>query len=188
MVGLGNLAFVVTVVLLPIVPAYLLYRLLPSRADVEGPLQGLQIKLSGAFAGYFLLVLTLLGFWRFLPAYEVWAVRGQLHFADEQGAFDENLVRFSLQPPRSTISPDGRFEVSVFAFPDQSGNVRLPTLVVEHPGYRPAGVFLDEVEEKSRLTRLVSIQDTIRLLPVPREDGGPDEGHPGEGSDSGGGR
>jgi hypothetical protein len=46
------------ILLLPIIPAYILYKFLPaSETDVSGPYQGLSLKLKGAFAGYFLLVL-----------------------------------------------------------------------------------------------------------------------------------
>ena len=37
----------------PIVPAYLLFKALPSTAIVTGLLHGFKIDLGGAFAGYF---------------------------------------------------------------------------------------------------------------------------------------
>ncbi len=47
------------ILLLPVIPAYILYKFLPaSDTDVSGPYKGLSIKLKGAFAGYFLLVLV----------------------------------------------------------------------------------------------------------------------------------
>lgn len=45
------------IILLPLVPAYILYRILPSGAEVDGPFQGLKIKLTGAFGGYFVLAM-----------------------------------------------------------------------------------------------------------------------------------
>ena len=50
------------VLLLPLVPAYILYKTLPSRTTVTGPFRGLNIQLTGAFGGYFLLVLFSSGF------------------------------------------------------------------------------------------------------------------------------
>ncbi|MEP6947864.1 MAG: hypothetical protein ABI863_01255, partial [Ginsengibacter sp.] len=49
------------VLLLPLIPAFLLYKFLPSRTNVSGPFKGLNLKLTGAFGGYFLLVLTAVG-------------------------------------------------------------------------------------------------------------------------------
>jgi hypothetical protein len=49
------------VMLLPLIPAFLLYKFLPSRTSVGGPFKGLNIKLTGAFGGYFLLVVTAIG-------------------------------------------------------------------------------------------------------------------------------
>lgn len=47
------------ILILPIIPAYILYKFLPaSDTDVSGPYKGLNVKLKGAFAGYFLLVIV----------------------------------------------------------------------------------------------------------------------------------
>ena len=47
--------------LLPLIPAFLLYKFLPSKTNVTGPFKGLNLKLTGAFGGYFLLVVTAIG-------------------------------------------------------------------------------------------------------------------------------
>lgn len=47
------------ILLVPLVPAFIIYKFLPSSdTDVSGPYQGLSLKLKGAFAGYFLLVIV----------------------------------------------------------------------------------------------------------------------------------
>lgn len=49
------------ILLIPLIPAFLIYKFLPaSDTDVSGPYQGLSLKLKGAFAGYFLLVIVAL--------------------------------------------------------------------------------------------------------------------------------
>ncbi|HMP94053.1 MAG TPA: hypothetical protein PKD90_14315 [Phnomibacter sp.] len=46
------------ILLIPLIPAFIIYKFLPaSETDVSGPYQKLNLKLKGAFAGYFLLVL-----------------------------------------------------------------------------------------------------------------------------------
>ena len=44
-------------IIIPVIPAFYLFKLLPSTGSVSGLLKGLQIKLGGAFAGYFALLL-----------------------------------------------------------------------------------------------------------------------------------
>jgi hypothetical protein len=53
----NNYFYLLITILAPLIPAYVLYRQLPAKTSVVGPFKGLSIKLSGAFAGYFLLVL-----------------------------------------------------------------------------------------------------------------------------------
>lgn len=48
--------------LVPLLPAYILYKTLPAETKVSGPFKGLNINLSGAFDGYFLLVLIAFAF------------------------------------------------------------------------------------------------------------------------------
>jgi hypothetical protein len=51
------LLILVIIFLLPLVPSFLLYKFLPSKSTATGPFKGLNLKLSGAFAGYFILLL-----------------------------------------------------------------------------------------------------------------------------------
>src|SRR6185436_7938836 len=94
-----ELVLIAFAILIPITPAYILYKALPSDAKVAGPFRGLNIRLSGAFGGYFLLVLLIFGFHYSQPnsQYEVWEVRGQIK--TDNGEAVESKVRFSLLPP-----------------------------------------------------------------------------------------
>lgn len=53
-----------TVLLIPLLPAFILYKFLPSKTAVKGPFKGLTINLTGAFGGYFLLVIIAIGLTR----------------------------------------------------------------------------------------------------------------------------
>ena len=66
--GKPDLVFVA--LLLPIIPAVVIYKLLPASTHVSGPFKGLQIKLGGAAAFYFLLLLTVYFWPRPSPAYK----------------------------------------------------------------------------------------------------------------------
>lgn len=50
------------ILLLPVIPAFIVYKFLPvgkpGDTDISGPYKGLSLKLKGAFAGYFLLVIV----------------------------------------------------------------------------------------------------------------------------------
>lgn len=132
--GLINLAFVV---LLPIVPAYFLFRALPSEADVTGPLQGLTIKLGGAFAGYFALLVLVLSthtFWNPppVPASQTWDVEGQV--LNDQGQPLESLngSDILLNPNPVTPKHGGNFHVTFSTIPLPSGGSMYPTLFIGH--------------------------------------------------------
>jgi hypothetical protein len=49
------------ILLLPLIPAVILYKFFEQKTIVRGPFKGLRIDLAGAFAGYFLLFITCLG-------------------------------------------------------------------------------------------------------------------------------
>ena len=159
--------FLTVAILLPLIPAFLLFKLLPASADVSGPWHGLQLKLGGAFAGYFLLVLLILGFTRTMPSYEVWTVEGQLAFADGRTSVDEDAVRFAVNPNATSINPEGDFRIVVYRAPDHSGDVQLPTLLVDYASYQPMGIDLEKRGKKSALKRRVVLEDTLVLRPVP---------------------
>lgn len=57
-----SILYLLTGFLVPLIPAYILYKTLPAETSVSGPFQGLKINLSGAFGGYFLLVLIAFAF------------------------------------------------------------------------------------------------------------------------------
>src|SRR5882724_11224112 len=68
--------------LLPLTPAFVLFKKLPSQAIVKGPFKGLNLQLSGAFAGYFTLALIMQGYVLLrpkpAPPFEVYEVDGKL--------------------------------------------------------------------------------------------------------------
>ncbi len=74
-------------ILLPVVPAILLFWLVPSTATVETPgksgsglFGGLKLQLTGAFAGYIVVSLLV---WRYgpnSPNWQIWKVKGRVQF------------------------------------------------------------------------------------------------------------
>jgi hypothetical protein len=138
-----ELVLIAFTILIPITPAYILYKALPSTSTVEGPLHGLNIRLTGAFGGYFLLVLLIFGFHYSQPRYEVWEVQGQLK--TDQGLSGEK-PQLSLLPSTINVSPDGRFKVLIARMPGINGDLKFPQLHIEHQGYQTVDLDLNEIE------------------------------------------
>ncbi len=135
------------VVLLPIIPALILFKALPtSRGSVDGKLQGLEIKLSGAFAGYFAVVLLVIANSKALlppvpQGYQVWKVTGQV--VDETGQPIDPLGTDSISivdPKPFDATPPGTFSVMYYSSPGANG---YPKLSISPPGYESVCISLD---------------------------------------------
>ncbi len=155
------------VVLLPMVPAFILFKFLPesSKAEAEGPYHKLKIKLGGAFAGYFVVVLLMSGLLHghFKPesgsAYEIWKVVGEI-------ANPTDALLPELKPQMFTVSPPAAVPGREFRIPGiyidrkklKESEVD-PYIAIRIPGYVPVSVFLNDQEwdEKEREIRLKPI-------------------------------
>ena len=148
---LETIIFASLALLGPVLPAYLLYKKLPSRASVKGPFKGLDIQLTGAFAGYFLLFLSILSFvsLRAKPPtpYEVWQIKG---YIAAEGISDQKAddFRFSSRPPVVNIYPDGSFQMAVAVTQLQEGIRKFPVVIIEREGYETVTLDLDTLYEK----------------------------------------
>jgi hypothetical protein len=121
------------VILLPIIPAFILFKALPASGDVSGKLQGLQIKLSGAFAGYFAVVVLILANHKVLipSPVQVWVVTGDV--VDENGRAMNplDIANISISPPSlASEQTPGTFTVTSYSCPDSNGGYVYPTLHV----------------------------------------------------------
>jgi hypothetical protein len=160
------------VVLLPIVPALLIYKYVPpGRTVAAGPFRGLQIKLTGSFAGYFVVLLVLLSFagayWKLAAEYEPWTVRGKLFYANGRPVDDERAVLFQVQPPTAHVAVDGNFTIVVPV--DITKSEALPIIRVDQLPLRDGGpVAVSHLESDplttAARTRRSLLRKTIWLL------------------------
>jgi hypothetical protein len=133
-------------VLLPILPALLLFKALPSsKGEVKGPFKGLQIKFGGAFAGYLVILVLIL---RYLPSsyttYSTWTVMGRIAFQHDPQLPDPNSAEISVRlvPPHLELDPGPfTFEVPVTKKPD--GTLVFPTLRIDVKDYQSLSIPLD---------------------------------------------
>ncbi len=173
------------IIILPLVPAYVLYRYLPSKAIVSGPFKGWDVRLSGAFGGYFALValaFVMLPRWNpEAPELEdEWTVTGTIQYA---GGNAQNLIGETdilLVPPRSSETRDGHFIVN-FKLPHGADRSSLPDLAVNVPGYNLfrmplTGESSPYQKDKPEITfvgkRIEVAPITLTLSPTPAEAGG----------------
>jgi len=150
-----NLIYIAAAVLLPLIPAYILYKTLPAKANVVGPLGKFTLKLSGAFAGYFALVIIVFGFVYSRPKpcpaappcptyqperYSVYKVQGVLQpkVGDEDLTRDTNLTL----RPWMEMQRSGFFEFVVAV--DQDSNATSKSLEITHEGFLPEVILLTE--------------------------------------------
>ena len=125
------------ILLLPLMPAFVLYRTLPSTANVEGPFGRLGVRFTGAFGGYIVLVMLALGFMQTRPAvteetlplyftYEIEGLFTVEGLADQGNLRDE--VEVVLRPTALIESDANDVHRYLVRLPAElvNGQVRLP--------------------------------------------------------------
>lgn len=142
-----ELLFLSALVLLPLVPAVVLFTKLPSTGEVSGPLKGLNVKFSGAFAAYLILFGCLL---QIRPTdfdhSHVWQVEGRIAFRRpaSESKPNTNDIRVRVTPPDLVVHGNGsggsfRFDVPI---PERRGAPDFPRLSLDLTGYEPLSVSL----------------------------------------------
>ena len=170
-------------ILLPLGPAFVLYKLLPSTAKVRGPFKGLNLQLSGAFGGYFMLTLMVFGFISTRPqpkppaTEEMWEVTGKIDCQQSGDPVDISQLRLSMMPPSTVTGGDGTFIVHVPAKRLPSGEAKFPILLIENAGHETVSIDLNQegfkfgqVEGKLRKdkeNKAIYLGETISLKRTP---------------------
>jgi hypothetical protein len=160
---------ILLIVLVPLVPAILLFKVLPSSAEVTGKWKGFPIKLSGAFAGYFVVAILAYGIMKEfgpdvdrLPKYEKYTASAEVTLTGSPpiGELDSRQLHVILLPKQESISdPIGsnRFTmwVTLPGMLGLDGVVHWPfdKIVVEYQGYLTKDIAvgsgaIDENEQK----------------------------------------
>jgi hypothetical protein len=143
---LEEILILIVIVVLPIIPAFILYKFLPSKASAKGPFKGLNVQLKGAFAGYFIVLLFIGTFFFTYPSkgeenYESWTIKGKIIL--DQGKFTKEYITLSIKPPRQDISTGGNFILEKVILP-KSEAAEIPSLVIHKAGYEINSLFLEE--------------------------------------------
>jgi hypothetical protein len=133
---MNELIYIIAWFILPLIPAFLLFKFLPSTGEVEnggkgqGPLKGMGIKFGGAFAGYIAL---------FLISYkvmndrmkkkddsrEVWTIKGNIISQDNKFTAQEQKPALKIDPQGQNIR-NKTFDVQIIATADVQGYLTFP--------------------------------------------------------------
>jgi hypothetical protein len=148
------LVILLAIVLLPLVPAILLFKFLPSDASAQGPWKGLKIKVGGSFAGYFIMALLLTAISRHYvmpPLTETqFVISGVLVPDDPTARLDHNQFEFypELAPRYDPIREGAyRFTASVPVHVNARGEPVwvLNSWQIAHPDIYPHTIRLSDL-------------------------------------------
>lgn len=141
-----DLSYMLVILLLPILPAFLLFRFLPSTASVEGPMKGLSLKFGGAFGGYIAAVLIA---WQIAgsllaPTWsDNWNVVAHIQFdPSAAGSPPIGEVAVVVRPPSAAIDPGGTVQMPVSIPRVAQSALGIQRLIVSYDGYAPVTVPL----------------------------------------------
>jgi hypothetical protein len=142
------------IVLVPLVPAILLFWLFRSKAEVTGtvvdigPFKDLRIDMGGAFAGYIIGVIAMFFVAKELSKekQQIWTVIGRVEY--DPGSQSNNTlvvedISASIKPEIFTMADDGTFEMKIIAS-EENGLAHFPKLIFSHSAFRSATVHLDD--------------------------------------------
>jgi len=177
------IAYLCGVFLVPLIPAYIVYKLLPpSKTKVGGPFKGLKINLTGAFGGYFLLVLIALSLVFFFitppkPQLEVWTLTGII----QTKSMDPNIADVSddfagteinTKPETFLVDSEGQFNIKVAVIPDDIKGIRnLKGLEFIRDGYYRRVLCLDTVERiVTKDEKTITFEKPIVLMKLKEEE------------------
>ncbi|HEX6375749.1 MAG TPA: hypothetical protein VFZ91_08505 [Allosphingosinicella sp.] len=135
-------AFIACWILLPLVPAVLIYLIFPNtQTALGGPFSGLTLKSSGAFSAYFIVLLASYPVWtrqsedlRALMR-PTWVVEGQVKVLDEKGKEisysnrGNSALDISLEPNLVTTRGK-RFRIVVPEIDD-----KVPSILINYEGF-----------------------------------------------------
>jgi len=157
-------------VLLPVLPAVVIYRMFPkTRVAVSGPLSKLSFKASGAFAAY--VVTVFLGYSLVNQSLQLirnmstptWRVQAHVNLVDANGnrITDSGLLqtlRVELKP--DIVVPAGKYvQVTLSGEPSE-----LPMLIFHVPGFEDGILNFNEARVRRKPSQgIIEVDDPVEL-------------------------
>lgn len=167
----GTLCIFLLWILVPLVPAVLIYKLFPrTEVTASGPFAGLTLNMSGAFAAYF--ILCLLSYSWVDHAYGAlgdlkrlaWTVKGTFKIVDRDGkvirAGEDFLSKICIRTMPNNIDFKDTDDDGWFEFYVSEREKKLPRLFIETTHNRRIELKVQEVNYKEKVA-------TIKAITIP---------------------
>jgi hypothetical protein len=137
---MNQLIMLSAIVLLPLIPAFILFHTIKSSAQVDGPLGGLKVSLGGAFGGYVALTVFIATYFAHMPHVTTWRVTGDLQFPGGT----PTMITCDVHPPEFMIDDENHFRLDLPI--DEDGT--LPSIVIAASGYQTKTIDLTNPDGK----------------------------------------
>ena len=170
-----NIIYLLIVILVPIIPAYLLFKKLKSSARASGPISPIKdftVKFGGAFAGYFPIFLLLYlklphQFTQVSTKKDLWEITGNVKDADTN-----KKIQSSQADLQVILEPYSKVKGGTFT-------LYLPSAIIngkEKLDYRlqvednkevylsSNELNLDEIKDQFKKTRVIQLPDSVLML------------------------
>ncbi len=117
-------SYIVVPVLVPVIPAYILFKFLPGKASINGKVKNVKINLVGGFGGYFAILWILLPYVNGLrpqpvpkqpkQQYQVYTVTGTVILEGRTSLPDDQVTFTAVLPSAYSVNPpNGGFSVNI---------------------------------------------------------------------------
>jgi hypothetical protein len=164
-------------VLVPLVPAVLIYKLFPSTTlTVSGPFAGLTVNASGAFAGYLIIFVgtyqplipptrdIIAGFQR-----QFWTMKGEVKLRRTDGSDypHSDALLGKLKVVRPLTSKFDSYQ-AILKLEEDDGE--LPTVIIEIPGFGLTPIPLRTMSQKITIDsfrRIITMNEPIIIQELP---------------------
>lgn len=170
-----NTIVLLIIVLVPLVPAFFLFRFLKSRAAASGkatvnigPFKDIQVDVSGSFAGY---VITLVAMFLIFqqvskPAHQVWTVEGKISYEFSNQTLTLKDIKPSIIPETFQVAENGFFQMKIVVPRSEKGTLMFPQLQFGHEGFGSETVLLEKKEIETLKNYEVLLNSDEQIITV----------------------
>jgi hypothetical protein len=184
----NTLLIVAALILLPMVPAVLIYKMLPNqRVLASGSFGGMQLKATGAVGFYAFVLVVAVGVQKIAAEnpdpleFETWTVIGTVRLADPTDSIPKGAMTVEVFPPsvdETSTGPVGRFQIRAPVMKNQSGGTNIQVSV---PRYLPVPLSLNQDSDPAQsyrvkrdpVHRVLTIDNIVLRKPEAQYAGGP---------------